>query len=131
MIEIEVRGIERVVRELGRGAALETMRAPMLRGLYRLQRRMAAYPSAPTGSSYVRTGTLGRRWTTAAPVITGGAGDMVGRIGNNTTYGPFVQSEQFQARVHRGRWETEQKVMASEKDAIVKDFERAVQAALP
>lgn len=131
MIEIEVHGIERVGRELGQGAALETMRAPMLRGLYRLQRRMAAYPSPPASSTYIRTGTLGRRWTAATPVITGNAANMMGKIGNNTLYGPFVQSEQFQARVHRDRWITEQMAMDQERDAIVQDFEQAVRSALP
>lgn len=131
MIEIEIRGIEEAVRKMGQVGAMETLRPAMLRGLYRLQRRMANYPPAPPRSSYRRTGTLGRRWTTAVPIITASGTNIMGRIGNNTMYGPFVQSAQFQARQHRGRWPTDEQVMREETDAITKDFEATIRAAVP
>ena len=126
MTSITITGIPELFAKLDRVQAIDTLRPPMQRGVYRLQTFMANYPpQAPT--KYVRTGTLGRRWTTK---VTQGGDGLVGTIGNNTSYGPWVQSDAFQARMHRGRWQTDADAIRDNERAIVADFERAIQTAL-
>lgn len=127
MAEIIVDGIDELFRRLDNAAAIDTLRPPMQRGVYRLQAAMAKYPPARPGSSYVRTGTLGRRWTTKVDETGDG---LIGKIGNNTSYGPFVQSSAFQSRIHAGRWQTDEMVIKQEESAIVADFERAINEVL-
>lgn len=127
MANIEIQGIEELFRKLGGAVAISTMRPPMQRSVYRLQAGMAKYPPQRLGSSYRRTGTLGRRWTTA---ISESADGLVGKIGNSTSYGPFVQSEMFQSRVHQGLWQTDADVAKQEQAAIVRDFDQTIQGAL-
>lgn len=127
MAQIEIRGIDALFRKLDSAAAIATLRPPMQRGVFRLHAGMAKYPAQRAGSSYRRTGTLGRRWTS---VVTESANGLVGTVGNNTSYGPWVQSSMFQAAVHQGRWQTDQDVATKETPAIIADFEQAIGAAL-
>jgi len=124
---IEIKGVDELIRKLGRATATETLRTPMVRSVQELQRRMADYPPQRPGSSYRRTGTLGRRWTTE---ITQTENGLDGRVGNNTEYGPFVQSDRFQARVHRGRWQTDRSVTEKAAPDILADFRNAIDRAL-
>lgn len=125
MASIEIKGIDALRRKLSNMADVnDVLRPPMQRAVARLQRDMANYPPARPGSSYVRTGTYGRRWTT---LIRESGQGMVGTIGNNTVYAPAVGSERFQARVHRNRWLTDQRAVERNRQAIVDDFERAIQ----
>lgn len=60
---------------------------------------LARYPSPPAGSTYVRTGTLGRLWTTAQPVWAASGTGLAfsATLGNATPYGPYVQDPGSQA----------------------------------
>jgi hypothetical protein len=127
MSSIDIEGIDKLFAKLDRAQAISTLRPPMQRSVYRLQRDMAQYPPARPGSSYIRTGTLGRRWTTQ---VTETADGLTGKTGNNTSYGPFVQSQMFQAAVHQGRWQTDQQVMDRNRESIQADFERTIQREL-
>lgn len=127
MATIEIHGVTEAIETLGLAETVNVLRPPMQRAVARLQTAMAHYPPQRAGSAYRRTGTLGRRWTTR---ITDSASGLEGKVGNNTAYGPFVQSEIFQASVHRGRWQTDQQVMDDQQASIVADFERAIQAVL-
>jgi len=106
----------------------------MTRGLARLQAGMAIYPPTRPGQRYVRgrgptnaqgrviantSQNLGKRWT--SEISESGSG-ITGRIGNNTTYGPFVQSAEDQAWMHQGRWQTDEEVARQNEDAIRGDF---------
>ena len=76
---------------------------------------MKVYP-LQRSTTYVRTGRLGRSWTTR-PIREPGA---IGRsIGNNTKYAPWVQSSELQAWMHRGWWQTDEQVLADNQRAIV------------
>jgi len=66
----------------------------------------AVYPAPPPGSTYRRTGTLGRLWTSSTPSISIAGSVLNARLGNATPYGPYVQDPDRQAKVHRGRWQT-------------------------
>lgn len=126
-ITITITGIDDVIRRLDQAAGNEALRRAMARSVERLRNRMADYPPQRTGSSYRRTGTLGRRWTTRIEALSTG---VRGRVGNNTRYGPFVQSHAFQATVHRGRWQTDQQVLERELETIEGYFREEVQRSL-
>jgi hypothetical protein len=127
-MSITVTGLTELYHTLDRAASLDILEPPMKRGQYRLQAYMQDYPARPSQSRYVRTGTLGRRWT-VAPVDRTVDG-ISGKIGNNTAYAPFVQSEQLQVRTHRRTgWRTDAQAVRENEAAIVADFQQAVDAA--
>ena len=68
--------------------------------------RLAAEPSPPAGSRYVRTHRLSRGWreTDRRYVVAGNSRSIVLR--NPTPYLGWVQVQATQATVHKGRWET-------------------------
>jgi hypothetical protein len=78
---------------------------------------VAAYPTEPSGSSYRRTGTLGRTWTAARPEFSAMGTGFEGTIGNATPYAVYVEGptdeKPGQAAVHRGRWPSVTQVMKS------------------
>jgi len=127
MASIEIKGVDELIKKLGKVEGVKVLEAPMQRAVLRLQRDMADYPPQRPASSYVRTGTLGRRWTVKVRRYASG---LEGRVGNNTVYAPFVQSHRFQSRIHRKRWQTDAKVIDKNRQAIVADFERAIKQAL-
>lgn len=128
MANIEITGIDQLMRKLQSMEDVNNvLRPPMQRAVFRLQRDMANYPPARPSSTYIRTGTYGRRWTTAINESNRG---LAGKVGNNTVYGPFVGSEQFQAPVHRNRWLTDAQAVERNRARIVADFEQAIQRAL-
>lgn len=88
------------------------------KGLYLLQAGAADYPPPPPGSTYRRTGTLGRLWTSAQHQIRVSGNALEGRIGNATPYGPYVQSQAKQAAIHQGRWKTIEQIMKEAEPEI-------------
>lgn len=72
---------------------------------------LADYPAAPAGSTYQRTGTLGRLWTGAQPVWSNTTGlGFTGTLANATPYGPYVQDAQQQAP-WMDYWKTNQEAL--------------------
>lgn len=128
MAGIEIKGLDALYRKLDAAKATDTLEAPMQRSVLRLQAYMQDYPPQPSGSRYIRTGTLGRRWT--HKIERSGSG-LTGKVGNNTTYGPWVQSQQFQTRFHqRTGWRTDEQAVKDNEEAIVADFQAAIDKAL-
>jgi len=151
-VRVELKGADALMRKLGKATALSTLRPAMQRSVMRVHKDIAEYPEPPGAGSfkgfasdkqrrwffaalrrgdiavpYVRTGTLGRRWTTK---VTMGPDELLGTIGNDTAYAPFVQSGGQQAQIHQGRWETIEKVLDDNKPAIEQEFKRAIDKAL-
>lgn len=137
-MSIEIKGVAELIARLGRIAANEVLRPPMQRAVYRLQYVMQDYPPAPPNSRYIRgygfrggprtSENLGKRWTTKIETSTHG---LTGKVGNNASYGPLVQSERFQTRWHRRTgWPTDERAVKENERAIVADFEQAIQKAL-
>lgn len=144
-MSIEIRGLDKLFKKLGKVAGTEVLVKPTQRATVRLQHRMQEYPpalsprqgpvSARTGRKgarsfrlgYRRTGTYGRRWTVR--IIKSGNG-LQGKVGNNVPYGPYVGSKQYQARVHQGRWNTDDQVVREEQTAILADYQREIDRAL-
>lgn len=159
MSSIEIRGVDELIRKLGKIEGVKILEAPMKRSTDRLQNELADYDSVPklgpgewaawvanrspekakqirgaywakvkkAGKHPGRTGILSKRWKTR---IRKSAQGLTGTVGNNTKYGPFVQSERFQARLHRKRWKTDQQVTYNNRNAIVADFEQEIRRAL-
>lgn len=115
-----------VPQQLQRAADPQGWRKPMTMSLALLVDDIAEYPPAPSGSSYRRTGNLGRAWTSAQYEVSVNTGGITGVIGNavrdrrGRAYGPYVQSEEEQAWMHRGRWATDEMVAERNTNAIVR-----------
>lgn len=127
-MKLTVEGIDDAVKELqSRGEnVLAIVEKPIDRGAFRVEAALKRYPSPPQNSRYRRTGTLGRRWTTRPYRQPG----LVGReVGNNTWYGPYVQSSQLQSHVHRGRWMTDEQALEQQASNIIDDVRNALRAA--
>lgn len=126
-LEISIQGVDRLVAKFGRVQSIKILEPPMWRAVYRLQRTMATYPPPPPKSKYRRTGTYGRKWTVK---VEGDNGSLTGKVGILLSYAPWVGSALFQARIHRGRWATDQQAVQIHRPAIVKDFNSAIKAAI-
>lgn len=122
-VSIEIKGVGAMIAKLGKVQGTNVLRPPMLRSVLRIQRDMQEYPTQRIGSTYRRTGTLGRKWTVR---VQQNGPYLEGKVGNNTRYAPFVQSRQFQARIHRGRWQTDERVVNLNARKIVADFEATI-----
>lgn len=87
---------------------------------------LANYPEPPPGSTYRRTGNLGRVWTTARPEFAPMATGFEASIGNARPGAEFVQGD-MQAAVHQGRWPTVEQVVREHTQEIERYFEGALQ----
>lgn len=150
---IEIKGLDRLYRKLDKAASQKVLEAPMQRGLFRMQRRMQEEPpplspiqgpqsrpvlfttrggravsfAARARKPYRRTGRYRKGWTTK---ITKAGNGLQGKVGNNVAYGPWVGSAQFQAKIHQGRWNTDDKIVRQEQPGILADFQAEVDKAL-
>lgn len=105
--------IQAIVREI---SGDEWLKLPTEEAGATLQEELATYPPPPANSSYVRTGTLGRRWASDTAVKPFRA---VAIVSNITSYAPFVQGDGTQARIHQGRWRTDVQIVDENTDKIV------------
>ena len=127
-MSITVSGLTELYKRVEAVTAVAILEPPMKRGVLRLEAYMKVYPAAPPMSRYRRTGTLGRRWTTRIERTTN---SLTGRAGNNTEYGPWVQSDRYQARWHRRTgWHTDAQAVRENEAAIVADFQQAINVAI-
>lgn len=134
MIEIKVDNSD-ALRQLRRAESevINMLRAPLQRSLSVLHADMASYPPTRAGQRYIRgrgptnaasevtrltSQQLGKRWTERT---TTGPGMIRGELGNNVTYGPYVQDSEQQAWMHRGRWQTNEDV-AEENSGRIQGF---------
>lgn len=93
------------------------------------------YPAPPEGSTYRRTGTLGRTNTHEVRSLSGN--DVAGLIGNKTVYAPWViSSEKVEARGPQTRthkqtgWYTLQAVVFKAGDKVKDIFEQEIRKLL-
>lgn len=126
---IEILGLKELqdkFTRLGNEVGLVTTKATETAVYYGLG-KIPPYPAPRPGQKYRRTGTLGRSWT--GKVYGGSRGintTVVGIIGTNTVYAPWVVSSVKQAWMHRGRWWTLQTEFDKWKPGILKIFEDLV-----
>jgi hypothetical protein len=136
-IEVEVRGMDRLIRrydKLGKDLKPE-LESTMGEAGIMLLSQIPDYPPQVIGSGYVRTGTLGRLWTSDTEVL---GNDVVGIIGNNTGYGPWVVSDEVskvnsagpQAWFHKGKWWIIQDVVRDNAQQVFDLFREMVRRLL-
>jgi hypothetical protein len=128
-VTITIEGLDELVRRLeGSPQTLgRYMRRAMDKSIKTIQRKAQAYPPAPPGSSYKRTGTLGRRWIGTA---TGVVGNIKGILANPTPYGPYVMSQDEQAEMHKGRWSTIEQIAEDSMPEMEGFFQQELDAAV-
>jgi len=132
MASIEIKGVTELIAKLGKVAAMATFRPPMERSMRRIQAEMKVYPPTRAGQTYrrgqdPRSEDLGGSWTVKVTQTRSG---LTGIVGTNTSYAPWVQSHQFQAWMHKGRWQTDEDVIEQNRPAIVKDFQNVIDKVL-
>lgn len=146
---IKIEGIDNLIKKLGPLEGLRCIKPPIKASALHIKGKVDQYPAASEantpgdhwyergyGSRWQRkdgsfggkrsSETLGRKWTIAE--VNGGLGAI---IGNNVSYGPFVQDEDKQASFHGARdWPTIQKVTKDEADYVTRIIKDAVDAIL-
>ena len=143
MADIQINGLEELVRKFnGLEKVTEFLQPAMQRAVFRVEAKIKPYPPPIPGSRYKRgsgwrdkdgkvrrltSENLGDKWTTKVERT---ASSLTGIVGNNASYAPRVQSKQFQAKVHQGRWTTDQQAIEAVMPAITEDFNATVQAEL-
>lgn len=128
MIRLEIQHADQVAALLAQIAARLSPAMVQAASLSRrlLVEQLAAYPPAPGGSRYARTGALGRGWQRATPV-TGGTGFQ---LINPVSYAGLVQGDD-QAWMHQGRWRTVSAIAADLEPQVIAAYTQAIQQAMP
>ena len=117
-MQVIIRGAEEVIARLDTAALGLAVDRSLREASLRMVGELARYPSPPSGSTYRRTGTLGRAWTQQ-----GAALHYV--VGNNVRYATYVQGPE-QAWMHRGRWRTADEVAQGSVEQIARDIAEGV-----
>lgn len=143
MAKVEIRGLDELIEKLEAVGKPGALKRPMTKAVAHLHRVIAEYaPSSGanspgngyswyergfgtrtrTGKGYPTSETLGKRWTHEVE-----ADGKRGVVGNNASYGPYVQSAEKQAGFHAARgWQTDEKVAESEAGKVVGFFDDEV-----
>lgn len=115
---VQVKGAEKVIKKLNSFKDPAATRRAMDKSVQHLHRRVAKYPPKPGHSAYVRTGTLGRLWTTKIE-----KNGSRGVVGNSTPYAVYVQGPRRRHFHKAAGWKTIQEVATEESNAVVGYFE--------
>jgi len=124
-ISIELKGADELIRALNEypSIAEPDLRTATEQAYAGLVDPLATYPSqAPT--NYVRSGNLGRAWSSAIPELVFQRSTFSGRLGNAMPYGPYVQGDE-QAYMHVGRWQTVREIVRVREPNIQRAYEAA------
>ena len=144
-MSVKIEGLDAIFKKLDSLGKPEVFKRPMRLSAERVQDRIAKYPAETaanlpggyswyvrgygtrtrTGRGYPTSEDLGPSWT-----VKYSNGHRRAEIGNNASYGPFVQDKARQARWHKGRWHTIQDVVKKETSAIIGFFKAAYDAAV-
>lgn len=130
-ITIAPESLDKLIRKADaiRNNFSEYMRRATLESANYVHSQVPDYPAPPPGSTYRRTGTLGRSITTRVEKL---GRNWAGYIGTNVVYAPWVISSSKvgsrgpQARVHIGRWFTLQQLVKSSGEAIYRIYRRYI-----
>ena len=134
-IKIDINGLDRAIERLKRvpEALNRSMIHVMTLSLLELWSAVRPYPSKPSGSTYKRTGTLGRSLGSsqvggksgAQPTvysIQGQGNKSVGRFGTDLSYAKYVIDPKRQAYMHKPRLWTMENVKKAALPKIKKHW---------
>ena len=134
---IQIEGIDELIKKLGKVEGPKVLVEPMEWSVATVEDSISTYPPEIPGSSYrrgqdPRSEDLGGRFTGVGFVkkIRESVNGVVGSVGNNASYAPWVISHQFQAGIHRGRWKTDLQVINEKRNGIERRFKLAIDKAL-
>ena len=117
-MQVIIRGDQEIIARLDVAAVGQVVDTSLREASLRMAGELARYPSPPSGSTYRRTGTLGREWMTTNAFLRH-------VVGNNVRYATYVQGPE-QAWMHRGRWRTVDEVAQGSVDQIARDIAEGV-----
>ncbi|CUS05413.2 protein of unknown function [Candidatus Promineifilum breve] len=140
---VKIRGLDKAIEKLEKVGGRGALKRPMMKAVAHLHDKIAKYPPATaanspgngyswyergfgtrsrTGMAWPTSETLGRRWSHEVD----GDGRR-GVVGNNASYGPYVQSAEKQAAFHaRDGWLTDEQVVEKEQRKVVGFFDDEV-----
>ena len=137
---IQIEGIDELIKKLGKVDGPKVLVEPMEWSVRAVEDTIKPYPPAWPESTYrrgqdPRSEDLGGRWTSKVQQSMSG---VVGKIGNNASYAPWVQSHQFQNRrtdskdrhMFLGRWKTDLQAINENRKNIERRFKLAIDKAL-
>jgi hypothetical protein len=156
-MQVEILGLDALMRKFGSAKVSETIHQATLKSVLYVHSQIPAYPPPPLPGSFEFVSDKQRRyvmWAIKAGTIqvpyrrrhSGGIGgsittkvstlgrDMVGTIGTNMVYAPWVISDRAigdrgpQARIHQGRWWTLQGVFKAAQNSIVEIYRQAIRS---
>ncbi len=133
MLHFHQNGAEAVDAKFAKLQHLDNELKPaMQKGLLYVHSTVPGYPGPPAGSTYRRTGTLGRSITTmgsasgpALSRVEGSGSKVIGYIGSSVKYAPYVIGRDTQARWMRYWW-TLQDVVEKAKPGVIRILDDAV-----
>jgi hypothetical protein len=144
---IQIHGLKRIMKKVKTLQELRAVKTALKAAALHVKGKVNVYPPAseanrPRKGGWYERGygpkwyggkggkktsqTLGRKWTTAER-----DGGLTQVIGNNVTYGPFVQDKDRQAWFHKKRgWKTIQDVAKEETKTVLEFVENELEKVL-
>ena len=114
-MSVQIEGLEKLYKKLGLDPI--PIIAPAFEPSGRhVEGQFKAYPPAPPGSAYNRTGQYGGSWELDTAV---GSKSVVTELRNPTAYAGWVGSAERQARVHQNRWVTDIQLLTIEQPILL------------
>lgn len=126
---IEIQGMDALVRKVGSIEKAQNIVEPVIvRHSERIGKKWHTYPPMLPSQRYRRTGKLGRgrrQLVQRTPL-------SISAIARNdgVPYNVWVIRTQSQAGIHRGRWNSDERLVESESADVVRDASAAIQAKL-
>lgn len=150
MAGIQINGVSELIQKLERLERLSFLYPAIAAATLHVKGKIAKYPPSSEantpnqrrwyqrgyGSKWMRrdgsvggsktSETLGRKWTTETA-----NGGLTGVVGNNVSYGPYVQDAEKQAAFHAARgWKTTDQVADEEQKRVGQFILQAIEKAL-
>ena len=114
--------VSQAVKKLDPGDMRKALKEALDNSVQLLEGDIKPYPPVPPGSSYVRTGALGRSWKRKVD-----PSRLYGEVGSEgVDYAVYVQGYPGQAWMHKSRWKTTQDVAEARAKDIARLFEQAI-----
>jgi hypothetical protein len=132
---METRGLQEIIQRMQKypEKLKEGLTAALDAALLILWENVPPYPPPPEGSTYRRTGTLGKTLGTSDgggqsgkpdiyTVKPLGSANFEAHFGTNLDYAPYVIGDKTQAWMHKGRWWIMRDVATAAKTKITNVF---------
>lgn len=136
VIEVDDHGLSKRMAQFPRELE-EVSQATMEASLLTLWENVPPYPPPPSDSTYIRTGTHGRKLGSGMGGGKDGTpsiyeskkigGGVEGRFGTNLEYSKYVVGDNDQAQIHSGRWYQMKDIANKSRDKIIRLWNTAAE----